>query len=192
MVPRWFILSAAHTAHPIAARLAAAAPGNWIASRSGKPWSHSLQQRTSANPLETSQIPNQMHHPGPCHLEASRFHLPAHNQQTAPTHSCHHHGAQAYMTIGTPVTLTVPRFSKELLNTTKVTCDRHRDTRDSHGATIFQGVTKANRGYQHPETCFYRYLQTDKRVQCTRTTIDEETKTDETLHRLTNRAHRSG
>ena len=29
MVPHWVILSAVHTAHPKAARLAAAAPGNW-------------------------------------------------------------------------------------------------------------------------------------------------------------------
>ena len=178
MVPRWFILSAAHTAHPIAARLAAAAPGNWIESRSGKPWSHSLQQHTSANPLETSQIPNQVHHPGPCHLEASRFHLPAHTQQTAPTHSCHHHGAQAYMTIGTPVTLTVPRFFKESRNITKVTCSCAQNA----------GLSKPTGDINILRPVFIGIFKQIKE----RTTIDEETRTDETLHRLTNRAHRSG
>ena len=49
------------------ARLAAAVPGNWTAPRSGNPWSHSLQPRL-CNPLETSQISNQVLYPGPCHL----------------------------------------------------------------------------------------------------------------------------
>ena len=45
MVPRWVILSAAHTAHPNAVRLAAAAPGNWT-SPGGSEISSSCEIRT--------------------------------------------------------------------------------------------------------------------------------------------------